>query len=142
MRVAPPQPNMLRPPPTRGPTAPVRPYRIRAPLRCAGRSAALPPTPCRLRQSVPASGRIPPPPTVHCCPPPLAVAVGSGTGPACSTPPHAPGRTRSDSIRSIRTPQLPARPLAGSAGAELRTPVLHSCPYFITKLTTRTDGFL
>src|ERR1019366_4329251 len=141
MRVAPPQPNMLRPPPARGPTAPVRPYRIRTPLRCAGRSAALPPARW-LRQSVPAPGRIPPPPTVHCCPPPLAVAVGSGTGPACSTPPPAPGRTRSDSIRSIRTPQLPARPLAASVGAVLRTPVLHSCPYFITKLIAGTDGMV
>src|ERR1039457_1641479 len=142
MRVAPPHPNMLRPPPARGPTAPVHPYRIRAPLRFAGRSAALPPTRCRLRQSVPAPACIPPPPTVHCCQPPLAVAVGSGTGPECSTPPPAPGRTRSDSIRKIRTPRLPVRPLAGSAGAVLRTPVLHSCPYFITKFITRTDGFL
>src|ERR1035437_1691910 len=135
IRVAPPQPNMLRPPPARVPTAPVHPYRTRAPLRFADRSAALPPTRC-LRQSVPAPGRLPPRPTVHCCRTPLAVPVGSDTGQECSTPPHAPGKTRSDSIRSIRTPQLPARPLAGSAGVLLRTPVLHSCPYFITKLIT------
>src|SRR5450755_3192014 len=142
MRVAPPQPNMLRPPPARAPTAPVHPYRIRAPLRFAGRSAALPPTRCRLRPWVPVPGRIPPRPTVHCCQPAIAVAVGSGTGPEYSMPPPASGRTRSDSIHSIRTPQLPARPLAGSAGAVLRTLVLHSCPYFITKLITPTDGFL
>src|ERR1035441_4074837 len=60
----------------------------------------------------------------------------------CSTPPPAPGRTRSDSTRSIRTPRLPVQPLAGSAGAALRKPVLHSCPYFITKIIARTDGFL
>jgi len=94
------------------------------------------------RQWVPAPGRIPPSPTVHYCQPPLPVPVGSGTGPACSTPPLAPGRTRSDSIRSIRTPLLPARPLAGSAGAVLREPVLHSCTYFIIKLITPKDGFL
>src|SRR5450631_323467 len=133
---------MLRPPPARGPPAPVHPYRIRAPLRFAGRSAALPPTRCRLPQWVQAPGRTTPRPTVHCCQPLLAVLVGSGTGQVCSTPPHAPGRTRSDSIRSIRTPRLPVQPLAGSAGAVLRKPVLHSCPYFITKIIARTDGFL
>src|ERR1035437_5458784 len=133
---------MLRPPPARASTAPVHPYRTRAPPRFAARSAALPSTRGRLRQGVPAPGRIPPRPTVHCCQPPLAVPVGSGTCQECSTPPPAPGRTQSDSIRSIRTPQLPARPLAGSAGAALRKPVLHSCPYFITKLITRTDGLL
>src|SRR6266852_2512156 len=126
---------MLRPPPARAPTAPMHPYRTRAPLRFAGLSAAPPPARCWSRQWVSAPDWIPPPPTVHCCQPPLAVPVDSGTGPACSTPPLAPGRTRSDSIRSIRTPQLPARPLAGSAGAVLHKPVLHSCPYFITKLT-------
>src|ERR1017187_5607913 len=133
---------MLRPPPARVPTAPVHPYRIRAPLRFAGRSAALPPTRCRLPQWVQAPGRTTPRPTVHCCQPPLAVGVGSGTGQECSTPPPAPGRTRSDSTRSIRTPRLPVQPLAGSAGAALRKPVLHSCPYFITKIIARTDGFL
>src|ERR1039457_3991874 len=133
---------MLRPPPARVPTPPVHPYRIRAPLRFAGRSAALPPTRCRLPQWVQAPGRTTPRPTVHCCQPPLAVGVGSGTGQECSTPPPAPGRTRSDSTRSIRTPRLPVQPLAGSAGAALRKPVLHSCPYFITKIIARTDGFL
>src|ERR1035438_6332268 len=133
---------MIRLPPTRGPVAPVHPYRIRAPLRFAGRSAALPPTRCRLRPWVPVPGHIPPRPTVHCCQPTIAVADGSGTGQVCSTPHPAPGRTRSGSIHSIRTPQLLVRPLAGSAGAVLPKPVLHSCPYFITKLITRTDGFL
>src|ERR1035438_5600438 len=38
MRVAPPQPNMIRPPPTRGPVAPVHPNRSGARIRygCTG----------------------------------------------------------------------------------------------------------
>src|ERR1035437_3374244 len=133
---------MLRPPPARVPPALVRPDRIRAPPRFAARPAAPPPARCPSRRRMLFSGRILPPPTVHCWPPALVVPVGSGTGPECSTPPPAPGRTRSGSIHSIRTPLQPPRPLAGFAGAVLRKLVLHSCPYFITKFVTRTDGLL
>src|ERR1700722_20683565 len=84
----------------------------------------------------------PPRPATHCCQPALAASAVSGTGRECSTPAPAPGRTRSGSTHSIHTPQPTARPLAGCAGAALHTPVVHSCPYFITKFITRKDGFL
>src|SRR5271170_2811608 len=130
---------MLRPPPTREPTAPARPYRIRAPLRFAARRGALRPARCLSRRWAPAPDRILPPPTIHYCRTPLAPSVLSGIGRECSNPLPAPGRTPAGSTRSIRTPPPTARSLAGSAGAVLRQPVLHSCPYFIIKFVFGTD---
>src|SRR5450631_2910224 len=133
---------MLRPPPVRAPTAPGHPYQTQPPLQFDARRGAAPLTRCLSRRTAPPLGRIPLRPTMHCCQSALAVPVVSGNGRGCSTPTRAAGRTRSGSIRSTRILQLPARPLAGSAGALLRTPVLYSCPYFITKLTAGKDGFL
>jgi hypothetical protein len=76
------------------------------------------------------------------CPSANAGGSVSGTGRGCSTPAPAPGRIRSGSNRSTRIRPPTARPHAGSAGAALQKPVLHSCPYFISKFIWVTDGFL
>src|SRR5580658_7601995 len=142
MRVAPPKPNILRPPPAHAPTAPARPHRTRAPLRFAVRRAALRRARCLSRPWAPAPGRILPPPALHGCQRAPAVSDAFGSGREYSTPLPAPGKTLAGSTRSIRTLQLTDRPLAGSAGVAYCTPVLHSCSYFIIEFVSGTDGLL
>ena len=124
----------LRPPPTRVPTVPAFSHRSRARLRLAVRVAIPPPKRYTSRRRVPLTGRTPPRPAMCCCQSAFAVPVLSGNGRACSAPGPAPGRTRSGSIRSIQTLLPTVRLLAGSAGAALHIPVVHSCHYLLPRL--------
>src|SRR5262249_45254930 len=132
----------LRFPPTRVPTVPAFPHRTPARLQLAVHHALPPPTHYTLRRSLPLTGWIPPRPAMYCCQPQPAVPVVSGNERVYSTPAPAPGKTRCGSIHSTQIPPPTARPHAGSAGVALHTLVAHSCPYFITKFSSRTDGFL